>query len=166
VPKPYVPPAVCLYPWPESRETQVDSKVSLGFAGDRSPSLVLNFDNPSQNGAYQVGQALAAVGSGRARLKFLVIDVESEKLRHSNFPARITEIRQAVNTAKRETGLPIVIYTDRDSWARITHSCSKNPANNCSDLIDLPLWDVEHRHHGPTHCGDGIPGCRGQDRSC
>jgi len=124
--------------------------------------VLLNYDTPSQNGAYQVGQALAAIGEALPEVKFLAIDVERidvpgdyELLPPSQFSNRIAEIRQAVNTAMRETGKAIVIYTDRGAWAVITNNCSNNPSNNCSDLVSLPLWDTEHFR---SRCGDGIVG--------
>ena len=57
---------------------------------------------------------------------------------------------------------PVIIYSDRRQWALITGGCGTGATNNCSDLIDLPLWDVEAAakvpSDNPQHCGDGISG--------
>jgi hypothetical protein len=73
----------------------------------------------------------------------------------------VMRIREAVSEIEKLTK-KAVIYTDRDSWKTITGGCGTGQANNCADLIALPLWDVEHRKvlgsDGTIHCGDGIPG--------
>jgi virginiamycin B lyase len=68
--------------------------------------------------------------------------------------ARVQLISDAVSEIKRN-GLKAVIYTDRGSWTEITGGCGTGKTNNCSNLISLPLWDVEHR---PKQCGDEIAG--------
>jgi hypothetical protein len=60
--------------------------------------------------------------------------------------------------------LGVVIYTDgpKGNWQLITGNCGTGSTNNCSSLIALPLWDVEHKTFyggdGLLHCGDGIAG--------
>jgi hypothetical protein len=83
--------------------------------------------------------------------------------------ARIQRISEAVAEIQKQ-GLNAVIYTDennaanrhRGSWMTITGNCDTGETNNCSNLIALPLWDVEHTTFigldGLKHCGDGIPG--------
>jgi hypothetical protein len=74
---------------------------------------------------------------------------------------RIQRISEAVAEIQRN-GLQAVIYTDRGSWKAITGNCDSGKTNNCSSLIALPLWDVEHKtfigSDGKKHCGDGIQG--------
>ena len=62
----------------------------------------------------------------------------------------------------QQMGKKPLIYTDSDSWQVFTGNCDTGTANNCADLIQLPLWDVEHRSFtgvdGVKHCGDGVSG--------
>jgi hypothetical protein len=75
--------------------------------------------------------------------------------------SRIERISEAVQEIQAK-GLKAVIYTDRGSWKEITGNCNKGSSNNCSNLMALPLWDVEHKtfigSDGLKHCGDGFPG--------
>jgi hypothetical protein len=79
---------------------------------------------------------------------------------------RVAWIRAAVSAIK-PYNLPhgVIIYTDgrkNGDWQTITGNCGNTSTNNCSDLINLDLWDVEHRlfysGDGLLHCGDGIAG--------
>ncbi len=82
--------------------------------------------------------------------------------------ARIARISAAVS-AIQALDLGVVIYTDgpNGNWQTITGNCGRGSTNNCSILIDVPLWDVEHKKggfyagDGLKHCGDGIAGMYG-----
>jgi hypothetical protein len=181
--------------------------------------VLLNyFDQDST--AYQVNQAVQAVGTGIGALKFMVVDVTaccgefvSWQPSHSysakavimdpashiqkvvtagtsgaaapswidtggtttdgtvtwtdtgktvmNQADRVNRISAAVSDIQA-IGLKAIVYTDRQNWATITGNCDSGSTNNCSNLISLPLWDVEHKGFfggdGLEHCGDGIAG--------
>lgn len=68
--------------------------------------------------------------------------------------ARVQLISDAVSEIQKNS-LKAVIYTDRGSWTEITGNCGSGKTNNCSNLVSLALWDVEHR---PKQCGDEIAG--------
>jgi hypothetical protein len=75
---------------------------------------------------------------------------------------RVDLIRAAVKEVQLQ-GLHPVIYTSRGNWSRITGNCNTGTTNNCSDLIALPLWDIESGPFtapwdGLGHCGDGVEG--------
>jgi hypothetical protein len=76
---------------------------------------------------------------------------------------RVAMISAAVSYIQ-QNGLQAVIYTDgpKKNWQAITGNCGTSSTNNCSALISLPLWDVEHKTFyagdGLLHCGDGIAG--------
>ena len=79
--------------------------------------------------------------------------------------ARVRRISQAVSYIQAlNPPIQAVVYTDRGNWAEITGNCDNGSANNCSNLISVPLWDVEHKKggfigpDGLRHCGDGIVG--------
>jgi hypothetical protein len=82
--------------------------------------------------------------------------------------SRVTRISAAVS-ALEAYNLPhgVVIYTGRrkGDWQAITGDCGTGATNNCSSLIALPLWDVEHKTFDGEdlmpHCGDGIAGLYG-----
>jgi len=67
-------------------------------------------------------------------------------------------IRDAVSEAQAKNLKPVV-YTSRNFWKTITGGCG---TTTCSDLIALPLWDIENKTFvggdGQKHCGDGIAG--------
>ena len=145
-----------------------------GTHGAQSKGLVtgafalLNYDDPTQSGHYQVGQALEAIGTAITDLKLLVIDVEpidGESLTQTSaaIKMRIGRVSGAVSAAQA-TSKKVAIYTDRGSWKEITGNCSssKTALFKCSNLVSLPLWDVEHKAFvgpdGRKHCGDGIVG--------
>lgn len=100
---------------------------------------LLNYDNPSQTGDWQVQQALDAVGPVVIEtLRFVGIDVEpigGEGLPQDldSFAARNQRILEAV-LAVQNAGLQPVIYTSRDHWQQIT--------GNATIFAGLPLWDV------------------------
>jgi hypothetical protein len=78
----------------------------------------------------------------------------------------IAYISNAVNYINTTyPSLNVAIYTSNGSdknWRTITGNCGTGSTNNCSALISLPLWDVEHKHFyagdGTQHCGDGVAG--------
>jgi hypothetical protein len=64
-------------------------------------------------------------------------------------------------------GLRLIIYAPGGKnggtdWKTITGNCGSSGTNACPTLIDLPLWDIEHKHFtagdGTLHCGDGVAG--------
>jgi hypothetical protein len=177
--------------------------------------------------AYQVGRAIAAIGTGISKLKFIALDIQTccgefiswkpstsyannslimDPASHiqkvitagtsgATAPAwndagattsdgtvvwqdtgavvidqaaRIARISAAV-TAIQAYNLPhgVVIFTDgpNGGWQKITGNCGTGTSNNCSSLIDLPLWSAEHKTFagadGLEHCGDGIAGLYG-----
>lgn len=97
---------------------------------------LLNFDRSDQSGAWQVQQALAAIGP--QPVSFLALDIETVF-----FPARLSSkqavarIRAAI-AAVRQAGLQPVVYTGRHAWHKITRN------NADPDLARVPLWDARY----------------------
>jgi hypothetical protein len=78
---------------------------------------------------------------------------------------RIAYISNAISYVNTNyPALKVVIYTDgpKGNWQTITGNCDTGTANNCTALINLPLWDVVHKTFtagdGTQHCGDGVAG--------
>ncbi|HLV79956.1 MAG TPA: GH25 family lysozyme [Chthonomonadaceae bacterium] len=112
------------------------------LAGARQAGLktaaycLLNFDRQDQSGAWQVRQALAAIGG--EPVCFLALDIETVFFprRLSAAPA-LKRIREAV-AATRRAGIAPVLYTGRHAWQVITRDCAD------ADLARLPLWDARY----------------------
>lgn len=202
-------------------ESQLAGAQSNGVATGASIRLSYFAED---SGAYQVGQAIQAIGSAITNLKFIALEVQvccgefkswepstsyaknalimdpanhiqevttagtsgpaapawndaggttsdASVVWHDtgrvlvNEAARISKIAAAVSAIKAYN-LPhgVVIMTDgpNGNWQTITGNCGTGSSDNCSDLIALPLWDVEpgefYGGDGLLHCGDGIAG--------
>jgi hypothetical protein len=200
-------------------ESQLAGAQSNGLG--TGATVLLNYLE-KESAAYQVGQAIQAIGSALTNLKFIVLDVQlccgeftswqastsyavnsviMDPANHiqkvtkagtsgatapawndtggatsdgtvvwqdtgkvvENGASRISKISAAV-AAIQTYNLPhgAVIYTDAGNWQIVTGSCGSGSTNNCSDLISLPLWDVEGQQFydgdGLLHCGDGVAG--------
>ena len=111
--------------------------------------VLLNYDDPSQPGATQVGYALNALGSEYrpANLAFMAVDVEPICHQNANgvcvnpeylptdpvsIASRVQRIYDAVQAVER-AGLNPVIYASQNNWAIIAGNT--HPSFGC-----LPLW--------------------------
>jgi probable HAF family extracellular repeat protein len=125
--------------------------------------LLLNYDDPSQPGATQVGYALEALGSqyqpGNAdrNLAFMGVDIEPicyQRDLHGNctnpedlpqdldsIAARLRRIYEAVQTVER-AGLNPVIYANQSAWTEIAGGTA--PANAALPFGCLPLWNPQY----------------------
>lgn len=93
---------------------------------------LLNYDNASQTGAWQVQQALAACGGQRRFLKFLAIDVETMK-NERILVGVVARIQSAVDECRRH-GVRPVIYASNSMWHTL--------AGTSTAFRSLPLWDA------------------------
>jgi hypothetical protein len=128
--------------------------------------VLLNFDDSSrvvgapswQGGAWQVGQAIAAIGSQAGALRFLAVDVEQPDAGNASKvngilpvqPAdkyrRVQRIAEAVQ-AVLDAGLRPIIYafrgaSDNEQWRGITGSSTA--------FSMFPLW---HPNYAVNHVG-------------
>jgi hypothetical protein len=101
---------------------------------------LLNFDEPTWDGGYQVARALAAVGTERSGLSFMAIDAETASTFNNNLtrrsaPVVIQRIQEAVD-AVRAAGLTPVIYTRKNFWTTYTGNTTSFSSSG------VPLWDA------------------------
>jgi hypothetical protein len=80
-----------------------------------------------------------------------------------NQSQRVAYISNAVSYINKQyPNLHVAIYTSADDWQTITGNCGSTGTNPCPSLINLPLWDVEHKlftqGNGSKHLGDGVAG--------
>jgi len=121
---------------------------ALGAGLGAGGYCLLNFQRADLTGAIQMSNAIDAVGTQLASLRFMAIDVEiPDGVSPKVNPVDV--ITDAVLQARQE-GLRPIIYTNRHYWKLLTKD-----STTFSTLLNIPLWDADVDGSADLHVSHG-----------